>query len=531
MQKAYLFNETQYVRYDIPTNKVDKGPVVTKDNWKGFPSWSKIDAALNLGNGKIYFFNGDKYIRFDILMDKVDQGELLIKNNWHGYPASWTKIDAAVNWGNGKAYFFSGDKYIRYDILLDQVDQGEQPIKTYWHGFPSDWNHVDAALNWGDGKVYLFHGSQYVVYDVATDKVDSEKRSIQTYWNGFPTGWGKLDAAIIIDLNAEHMGASIEKKIKDKTVGFAYCIYEDKRMVKSGYGGWRAKPIDVVGGLPFSINTQLGIGSITKSLTTMALIKSLDAHGLSVDTMIGDYLPKAWTPQGDNISSIKFSELLTHYSGIRAEGDSYDSLRTIVQDGITLADKMTGVYRNANFTLMRVLIPVINGTVLSLLNELGNDQKVADAYKLYMQKSVFEPSGVRNADCKLNSTEFALLYGPPSDPSGGFTYSNQDDSTLIAGAGGWKLSTLELGKVIHTFFTTERILPNLLKTEMLDRQLGCYDKDGTVTAAHGGAWGETKGYRNCYYIFKDNVQCVIMTNSAGSDPETAVKNAHSETYP
>ena len=522
MQKAYIFRGSQYLRYDIPTDKVDDAPKPV-DSWNGFPEdWDRIDAAVTWDNGKIYFFKDDSYLRFDILKNKIDQRERPIRGNWPGMPDSWTHFDAAINWGNGKAYFFHGSGYARYDIALDTFDQPSRPIHTYWNGFPSEWSHIDAAVNWGNGKAYLFHGSQYVVYDVFADRVVSEKRTISDFWHGVPAG--SIDGIVTIDKKSEHMGAMIESRAAREAVGFAYVIYEGPRMTKRGSGGQRLR--DSEKKFPFTINTELGIGSITKTLTAMSLLKRLSSKGLSVDDKIEPFLPKNWS-RGANISTITFRELLTHTSGFRLNDDDYEGLKSMIAGGIMLTNKVN-YYRNSNFSLMRILIASVRGIKFSGTN--ADPLLAAGAYKLSMQEDVFEPSLVKGADCRLNSLEIGFLYGPARNPGGAFDYDDGDDSTMIAGAGGWKLTPLELARTIHTFFTTERILPAALRDKMISEGLG------TDSRGHkNGFWenGE-KGYCNTFYIFQDDVQCVFMSNSMYTDnmiwPETFVKGAHSRAF-
>ena len=353
MQKAYIFRGSKYLRYDIPTDKVDAAPKPV-DSWNGFPEdWDRIDAAVTWDNGKIYFFKDGRYLRFDILKNRIDQRERPIRGNWPGMPDSWTHFDAAINWGNGKAYFFHGAEYARYDIALDTFDQPSRRIQTYWNGFPSEWSHIDAAVNWGNGKAYLFHESQYVVYDVFADRVVSEKRTISDFWHGVPAG--SIDGIVTIDKKSEHMGAMIESLAAKEAVGFAYVIYEGPRMTKRGSGGLRLREK----ALPFTINTELGIGSITKSLTAMSLLKRLSSKGLNVDNKIEPFLPKNWA-KGPNISTITFRELLTHTSGFRLNNDDYAGLQSMIAAGIMPANKVN-IYRNSNFSLMRILIPSVNG--------------------------------------------------------------------------------------------------------------------------------------------------------------------------
>ena len=528
MQKAYIFRGNQYLRYDIPSDKVYPPPPRTLDSWNGFPkSWDRIDAAVTWDNGKIYFFRGDKYVRFDILKNEIDQRERPIRGNWPGMPDSWAHFDAVINWGNGKAYFFRGSGYARYDIALDSFDQPSRRIHTYWHGFPREWSHIDAAVNWGNGKAYLFHGSQYVVYDVFADHVISEKRTISDFWRGVPAGWS-IDAIVTIDKKSEHMGEIIESLAVHEAVGFAYVIYEGPRTTKRGSGGRRLLESEKI--FPFTINTELGIGSITKSLTAMSLLKRLSSKGLNVDNKIEPFLPKKWS-RGANISTITFRELLTHTSGFRSSNDDYAGLESMIAAGIMPANKVFE-YRNPNFSLMRILIPSVSG--ITFFGANADPLLAALGYMQIMQKDVFEPSLVKGAACRLNSLEIGFLYGPARDPGGAYDYDDGDDSSMIAGAGGWKLTPLELARTIHTFFTTERILPAALRDKMISEGLGTVETK-TAKAMHNGIWDDgDKGYDNTFYIFQDDVQCVFMSNSMyGPDanrPATIVESAHGRAF-
>jgi len=189
LPRVYFFKADKYIRFDIPTNRVDDGyPLPIAGLWPGFAEagfGDSIDAAVNWDYvnpnylAKAYFFKGDQYIRYDIPMDKVDPGyPLPIAGNWPGFTEAGfdSTIDAALNYGNGKAYFFKGDQYIRYDIASDTVDAGYPlPIAMNWPGFTETGfdSGIDAAMNYGNGKAFFLKGDQYIRYDIAADAVDA----------------------------------------------------------------------------------------------------------------------------------------------------------------------------------------------------------------------------------------------------------------------------------------------------------------------------------------------------------------------
>jgi hypothetical protein len=93
--KAYFFRGAQYMRYDLAIDKVDPGyPKTIQAGWPFPPGFTAgINAVAVWNNGKAYFFRGSEYIRYDIATDKTDGGyPKPISGNW---PGLWVSdIDA-----------------------------------------------------------------------------------------------------------------------------------------------------------------------------------------------------------------------------------------------------------------------------------------------------------------------------------------------------------------------------------------------------------------------------------------------------
>lgn len=185
--KIYFFNGAQYTRYDVAKDRTDSGyPASIAPNWHNWPAaWTDgIDAGLDWGNGKAYIFRGSQYIRYDIATDRVDPGyPAPIAGNWGNWPATWTSVDASVRWPNGKVYFFRGYEYLRYDIATDRVDPGyPAPIAGNWPGLIGN---IDYGFVHPNGKAYFFGRKQYQRYNVATDRVEATL-PIVGIWPGVP---------------------------------------------------------------------------------------------------------------------------------------------------------------------------------------------------------------------------------------------------------------------------------------------------------------------------------------------------------
>jgi hypothetical protein len=187
---AWFFWGSRYLRYNIIADRADPGypKPIDSQTWPGLVWTDGIDAAVNMGNGKLCLFRNGQYLRFDIAADRADPGypKRIDAQTWPGL--IWTDgIDAAVNMGNGKLCFFKNGQYLRYDIAADRADQGypKRIDEQTWPGLI--WTDgIDAAVNLGNGKLYFFKNGQYLRYDIAADRADPgyPKRVDEQTWPG-----------------------------------------------------------------------------------------------------------------------------------------------------------------------------------------------------------------------------------------------------------------------------------------------------------------------------------------------------------
>ncbi len=120
--KVYLFRGTQYVRYDVATNRMDQGyPKNIQEMWGGSQMFSNVDAVFRWSGNKIYFFKDNQYLRYDMSTNKVDQGYPRTINSTNWKNLSFTKIDAVLKWTHPIVYIFSGGQYHRYNLETDEA--------------------------------------------------------------------------------------------------------------------------------------------------------------------------------------------------------------------------------------------------------------------------------------------------------------------------------------------------------------------------------------------------------------------------
>lgn len=237
---AYFLKGNQYIGYDIAADAVGEDyPRPIAGNWPGFPvSFAAgVDAGVVWNNGKAYFFKGSQYIRYDVATDRVDLGPLPIAGNWPGFPAAFASgIDAAELWG-GKAYFFRGNQYISYDVATNKVDAGFPKAcnSTNWAKVsPHFTSGINEVVRWPNGKVYFFKGGLYSTFDIEKNEFERTEANTEPQWRdaalkkmGYPPG--EAGSAQYVQTLRENKGAQwayVAYFTKYPLYHYAYAINE-----------------------------------------------------------------------------------------------------------------------------------------------------------------------------------------------------------------------------------------------------------------------------------------------------------------
>ncbi|USK50435.1 beta-lactamase family protein [Bacillus sp. CMF12] len=191
----------------------------------------------------------------------------------------------------------------------------------------------------------------------------------------------------------EDIEAKIEKGIKDyleeyQVPGASVAIVHNNELFFSkSWGVTEESEEEVTEQTPFTI------GSISKSLTGMAIMKLADNGTIRLEASIQEYLP--WfTLKNGRAAEITVEQLLAQTSGL----STYDGLalsdkeltgsnaiknqvKKLSEVELTAAPGEKHQYSNANFLVLGALIEELTGM----------------SYAEYMQKQIFEPLGMKNA--------------------------------------------------------------------------------------------------------------------------------------
>ncbi|GII97089.1 hemopexin repeat-containing protein [Sinosporangium siamense] len=143
--KAWLFHGHSYLTYDIENDSVYSGPYLIENGWPGLKSagFDHVDAAVLVPgeSDRAWLFKDDQYLRYDLTNNKVVLGPKPIADGWAGLRGTGfdLRIDAAVRFTgfDNHLWLFSGNTYVRYDLDNDSIVIGPKAIIDGWNfGFP-----------------------------------------------------------------------------------------------------------------------------------------------------------------------------------------------------------------------------------------------------------------------------------------------------------------------------------------------------------------------------------------------------------
>lgn len=280
----------------------------------------------------------------------------------------------------------------------------------------------------------------------------------------------------------------------------------------------------------FGVHDRFNPASVSKSITSVALLQLLDAKGISIDTPIWTYLPSHWAIPANN-KTITFAEILNHTSGLRNDdadgGYKYANMETLMEHQIALADKVYE-YANVNTALARVLVASLDGYTAWLANPDGS----AARFITYVNREIFAPLGIYDVAYKATGDAPTLFYPNPPGTANGTAYG---DWSLQPGSAGAHVSLHELTVFAAATFKG-LLLPSSKIAEIKTHELGFADygayADGTKCYGKGGYFpGSWNGGAelSTVLIYCDNgVAAAVMVNgemSAGARFKAAMTAA------
>jgi CubicO group peptidase (beta-lactamase class C family) len=321
------------------------------------------------------------------------------------------------------------------------------------------------------------------------------------------------------------LSKQLQRRLDGNCIGYGYVICNKDQVVTFGSGGFERLSQDAPE-KAFSVFDRMNPASLGKTVTAICLLHALDKQGIPVTEYVYKYLPASWTC-GTIARSITFEELLSHRSGIRfpAIDMDYAGLRNyLVDSGINEADKAEQQYDNANFWLMRILIPIIDGQTIS-----GTDAQQATAYGLalerYANTNIFTKLGIPYVEFKPETENQNLCYQFPANGANGGDFG---DWTTIGGGAGYHISPIQYAQMVRATFFSETIVPSEVAKSMRDNVWG-FDFfwagntpffNEPYVAKNGGFPGaQNPGeFNGQFCLFDNDVSVILYVNSQFNYP-------------
>lgn len=263
----------------------------------------------------------------------------------------------------------------------------------------------------------------------------------------------------------------------------------------------------------FGVHDRFNPASVSKSITSVALLQLLDAKGISIDTPIWTYLPSHWAIPANN-KTITFAEILNHTSGLRnddAGGYKYANMKTLMEHEIALADKVYD-YANVNTALARVLVASLDGYTAWVADPDGS----AARFITYVNREIFAPLGIYDVAYKATGDAPTLFYPNPPGLANGTAYG---DWSLQPGSAGAHVSLHELTVFAAATFKG-LLLPSSKIAEIKTHELGFADygtyADGTTCYGKAGyfpgSWNDGAELSTVLIYCDNGVAAAVMIN-------------------
>lgn len=308
------------------------------------------------------------------------------------------------------------------------------------------------------------------------------------------------------------LDARIAAMVEDSTVpGMALVIVDDGEIVlEKGYGLARVSPER-----PMAVSTVLSPGSLSKNLTSLAVLRLVDQGKLDLNAPLSDVAPQV-VIDNPYETVITLAMLLEHTSGI--EGSAYSEY-AFSQEGFSpkeYADRMAGninvgwspgyffSYANGGHTLAAVAI----------------ENACACSYDSFMKEAIFAPLDMVDSTFLLADVDQDRLAS--SYHADGQTPAKRWRMP-IRPSGAMLTTIRDLGKLVQFYATRGQSRPGLVSPTLLKRM----EDSATTATSRVGLIDGTYGLGNFGSVTADGH---ILHGHAGStegfetwltyDPET-----------
>jgi CubicO group peptidase (beta-lactamase class C family) len=254
--------------------------------------------------------------------------------------------------------------------------------------------------------------------------------------------------------------------------GYAYAVAHHGQLVAEGAAGHARTSLNAPA-TPWTTSTRINLASVSKTLTTVALLKLLSHRRISINQPFYPFLQNQCPTAGPGVAAVTFKNLLEMKSGMVVDGtlwtpNIWSFLSTYLAQGLVGTPGVTEAYSNTDFTILQAVI----AELVDLVQQGGDG---ITPYVTYVTDHVLKPMVID-----------PLIFNPNPDPPAIATdsYALSDNGPGVlwsqipcVGCGGWIGTAGELIKFMSGV-RNHRVLNKHLTQRMFQEQLGCYEYNG-----------------------------------------------------
>ncbi len=120
--------------------------------------------------------------------------------------------------------------------------------------------------------------------------------------------------------SAERFASEMRNRLAGNAKGWAFAIDTNGTRAAEDAGGDARPPTE--SHLAMTETRRLNIASVSKTITAVAVLRLLEAAGLTIDDKIWPFLPDSWM-LGPGITGLRFRDLLRHESGLTSVNSNF----------------------------------------------------------------------------------------------------------------------------------------------------------------------------------------------------------------
>jgi CubicO group peptidase (beta-lactamase class C family) len=234
--------------------------------------------------------------------------------------------------------------------------------------------------------------------------------------------------------------------------------------------GYARTPCEAAGAQPYTRETQTAWGSVTKMLTTAAVIDKTERSVRRLEETMHEFLPKRWRPEvhADH-RVVTIRHLLSYQSGFAQKAPEGVYKEDLLERLRRPAEKPVGsrAYSNESFSIFHYMGRYFREAYWDDLDdsyrpgEIDYDSYVRGhslaIYKETLRERIYEPLQIKGSCNQADHAgkNYANYYNSSSSTKGYFMNPQDHDGCTT---GGIVMSAKDMGKFLHALTRTDKVV-------------------------------------------------------------------------